>query len=187
MFGRGYLFAISEDELEEFLSTGSADARERWIGRLIEGWDARHLAEVDKAWPAIHRCLSAGPTGAPQDPSLRAALLGGIAVAASAARVASVVGREAVPRVAAALARIDEAQLRERFYDSLDQDTEAESEELEFLYTWQWFERVRDLYVSAAREGRAVLFTVRDTPHESSSPGARWSFGANAAALGRHN
>jgi hypothetical protein len=187
MYGRGYLFAITDDALEEFLGKRSADARERWIGGLLEAWDPAYAAEVDKAWPAIHRCLSTAAHGEPPEQALRTVLLGGIAVSASASRVASIVGREAVPKVAEALARILEPELRQRFYDSLDHDAEAESEELEFLYTWQWFERVRDLYRRAAGEGRAVLFTVREPADERATPGSRWSFGAAAAPCGREN
>ncbi len=30
----------------------------------------------------------------------------------------------------------------------------------DFLYTWEWFTNVRDLYSRAALEGRYVLFTA---------------------------
>ena len=57
---------------------------------------------------------------------------------------------------------------------------DGESDELDFLYTWQWFERARDVYARAARERLGVLFTVRDAALRAPGPGTGWSLSAGA-------
>jgi len=37
---------------------------------------------------------------------------------------------------------------------------DGEVDEVDFQYTWTWFENIRDLCRKAAGSGRAVIFTV---------------------------
>jgi len=57
---RGVHFAVTGDRFAEFLAAGSDEALMSLV-EVIEGnWDKDWLAESDKAWDAIHRCLTDG-------------------------------------------------------------------------------------------------------------------------------
>jgi hypothetical protein len=120
--------------------------------------------DTDKAWDAIHRCLTADQAPSPrlnrggaQGP-LEQCVLGGEQLIESPHYAVSLVTPEQVPEVAAALARIDRAELRRRFYRLDPKVTDYPISEREFEYTWSGFEGLPALFARAADEGRAVLF-----------------------------
>ena len=58
---RGVYFALTQDEEQRLLQCGDDDSVLSLIQEDIEArWDADHLLELDKAWDAIHRCLTDG-------------------------------------------------------------------------------------------------------------------------------
>jgi hypothetical protein len=68
---------------------------------------------------------------------------------------------EQVRDVASALEPLTNAWFRERYFSLLPQDDyNGKIGDEDFEYTWDWFEKVRDLYRKAAFSGRAVIFTV---------------------------
>jgi Domain of unknown function (DUF1877) len=57
---RGVLFAIDQYEVRAF-RRASSDKEVRSLVAVIERrWEERFLAQTDKAWDAIHRCLTDG-------------------------------------------------------------------------------------------------------------------------------
>lgn len=161
MPGRAYLFALDAAQAAALRACRSPEERERWVASLLAAWDRRHLAEVDKAWPALRRCFGLAAGAAP---ALRP-LLGGEPLDAAAGRQLVLVDAPAVAPVAAALEALDEASLREAFFGSLgERGLDDDSAELDFLYTWQWFQQVRALHRAAALAGRAVLIAAREDP-----------------------
>jgi hypothetical protein len=156
MPGRGYLLAISEAQAEALRACRTIPALERWVAALRGSRDRPRFAEVDKAWSAIHRCLAVDHA---REPRLAQAFP---ATPERETIPALLVPAEAVTRVSVALEAIDEAVLRARFFATLRGEPDDDSAELDFLYTWQWFQRVRELYRVASADGRAVLFTVGD-------------------------
>jgi hypothetical protein len=149
MTGRGYLFALDPDEVRLALAcTTAAD-----LGLLLEAFRADiRTAELDKAWLSIDRCLSGKPG------PLSVALLGGRPVLRAAELVASLTPAEAVAEVARALEEVDEDRFRTCFEATLTGEPDGESDELDLLYAWGWFQRLRSLYRAASAERRAVLF-----------------------------
>lgn len=178
MPARGYLFALGEAQLEALRGSEAAADRDRWVTRLLTAWDRPHVEEVDKAWPAIRRSLARG--GDADDPDLARALPA--APDGAAGPPALVVPPEIVPRVARALDGLGEEAFRERFFATLDGEPDDESAELDYLYTWQWFQRVRALYRRAAAEGRAVLFTAREERGAGPGGGQPWSFAGSGGS-----
>lgn len=58
---RGVHFAIDNKAYEKLLTAGSDDAVIEIVQEEIEEeWDEKWLRETDKAWDAIHRCLTDG-------------------------------------------------------------------------------------------------------------------------------
>ena len=57
---RGVLFAIDQEELGALRQATSDSKVQAVVAAIEERWDERFLAETDKAWDAIHRCLTDG-------------------------------------------------------------------------------------------------------------------------------
>jgi hypothetical protein len=120
------------------------------------------LCEVDKAWDAMHRCLSDGTLrlGRVDGGPLEQAVLGGGHHHEGGEYIVAHVLAGEVPAVAAALDAIDETWLRER-YDLIDPaDYQGVLDEEDFEYTWDYLQDVRQFYRRAAAAGRSVIFTV---------------------------
>jgi hypothetical protein len=67
---------------------------------------------------------------------------------------------EQVRDIASALATIDEAEFRRRYFQIDAKSYGFPLSDEDFGYTWDWFQGVRDLYERAAKDGRFVLFTA---------------------------
>ena len=129
-------------------------------------WDEEYLEETDKAWDAIHRCLSDGTTDFDGGAyPLNKCILGGKQLYHGDDYIVSFVTAEDVRVVATALTEVTQSWFRERF--SLLTETDFPQEYLQgehfeetFKYSWEYLEFVRKFYGRAAEAGRAVIFTV---------------------------
>jgi Domain of unknown function (DUF1877) len=158
---RGVLFAIDQEELAALRQATSDSKVQAVVAAIEERWDERFLAETDKAWDAIHRCLTDGTLawGNGSFP-LNRCILGGEDIYQGEDYIVTLTEAHEVPAVAAALQQVAEADMRQA-YDRLDPaDYGSEWSEEDFEYTWSWFQEVRDLWSRAAAAGRAVIFTV---------------------------
>ena len=63
-----------------------------------------------------------------------------------------------MPDVAAALAPIDEADLRRR-YASIPASYPWKNDD-DFAYVWSWFEQLKEFFARAAAANRSVLFSA---------------------------
>jgi Domain of unknown function (DUF1877) len=158
---RGVLFAIDQDEARALRQATSDDEVREVVDAIEERWDQRFLAETDKAWDAIHRCLTDGTLawGNGAFP-LNRCILGGEQLHRGEEYIVTLTEAREVPAVAAALQQVSKAFMRQA-YDRLDPaDYGPEWSDEDFEYTWGWFQEVRDLWSRAAAAGRAVIFTV---------------------------
>ncbi len=158
---RGIHFALTADESARLLAAGGNEAVRAVVEEIEERWDEEWLAETDKAWDALHRCLSNGTLYYDEgDYPLNRAVLGGKHLYDGDEYVVSYVPPKEVKDVAAALEPITEEAFRKR-YDAIDPDDyDGEHGPDDFDFTWKGFQRVRELYRKAARADRAVVFTV---------------------------
>ncbi|MET7401932.1 YfbM family protein [Dactylosporangium sp. NPDC005572] len=159
----GVHFAITAEQERSLLAAvddGDEDAVGEMLADIEEEWDDDALmVDTDKAWDAIHRCLTDGTLdGATGEYPLSHAVLGGrelhdelCAVYVTAAEVRD---------VAAALREVDGAWLRARFDAIDDPDYRGALDDGDFEYTWSNFEDVRRFYANASTAGRAVIFTA---------------------------
>jgi hypothetical protein len=115
--------------------------------------------DTDKAWDAMHRCLTDG-TLSPDagEYPLNHAVLGGRHLHGDCYVVH--VGASEVRDVAVALRGIDRAWLRARFDAIDDPGYVGAADDDDFEDTWSNFVDVRDFYGRAAAAGRAVIFTA---------------------------
>lgn len=159
----GVHFAVTPEQ-ERLLLTADSDDDGELVGELLEdieeAWGFPSLkVDTDKAWDAIHRCLTDGsldPDGG--EYPLSHAVLGGrhlhedyYVVYVSAAEVRD---------VARALRGVDRTWLRRRFDAIDDPHYRGTRDDLGFEYTWNNFVDVRAFYDRAAEAGRAVIFTA---------------------------
>ncbi|MER5458959.1 DUF1877 family protein [Micromonospora sp. NPDC002389] len=158
----GVHFAVAADT-ERALLVAADQGDSGGVGEILESieesWtDGELTADTDKAWDAVHRCLTDGTL----DPDagtypLSHTVLGGrhlhdqyYVVYVSAAEV-----RE----VADALREVQPAWLRRRFDAVDDPSYLGAQDDADFAYTWDGFTEIRALYERAAA-GRAVVFTA---------------------------
>jgi hypothetical protein len=138
------------------------------VGELLQPWlegleELPGHVQMDKAWEPIHRCLTGDRsldlmfTYGPMP--LKLAVLGGRQIFRHGYRTASLVDPGKVPRVARALAKIDRAWMRERFFGLPDRQFHAVDEET-FEWVWGHFELLPPFFARGAAAGNAVVCTI---------------------------
>jgi Domain of unknown function (DUF1877) len=159
---RGVHFALSDEQAARLLEAAKGDDDDvmEVIEAIEEAWQKPFLAESDKAWEAIHRCLTGGTLlyEGGEYPLNHVICGGEQLLSGEADYTASFVTAVQARDVAAALAPLTKTWLRER-YDRLD-PAEYEGSDDDFEDTWENFEAVRALFRRATEASRAVLFTV---------------------------
>lgn len=162
---RGVLFAITSADAKRLLSAYQSEDGDKEVMAVIEDieeqWDENWLHETDKAWDAIHRCLTDGQlkydTG---EYPLNCCILGGTLLYDGDDYIISLKSSEQVSSISDALKNIDEVMLQQR-YAKIDAKTyDGEIGEEDFEYTFDWFRELPEFYVKAAKNGRSVVFTV---------------------------
>lgn len=162
MAARGVHVALTADQAASLLEAPDDDALMMALEDIESDGDRDWLAESDKAWDAIHRCLTDGSLQYEGgQPPLSLVICGGRLLGMDEDYTIAFVAPEQVRQIAAALAPIDEAWLRQRYFSLLKADDyDGEIGEQDFGYTWSWFRDVAALFAKAAADGRAVVFTV---------------------------
>jgi hypothetical protein len=157
-------FALDAGEVAA-LRTAGEDWRVEYVGEAFEDrlWsaDPSRAQETDKAWDAIHRCLTDGTLSWDGDEyPLDHAILGGESLYDGDDYILSLKSPDEVREVAAALRGVTRAKLRAG-YDRIDPDDyDMPLSDDDFEYTWEWFQGVVEFYQRAAAAGHWVLFTV---------------------------
>jgi len=162
MSARGVHFALTPTQAKQLLAAKSDRKLMGLIDAIEETWEQPFVVETDKAWDAMHRCLTDGSLlYVSGEYPLNHCICGGRQLIRGRDYTVSFVSRPQVKDVAAALAKVTKAWLRKR-YDKIDPDDydEVEMGDEDFRYTWDNFLAVRRFYKKAAEVGRAVIFTV---------------------------
>ena len=162
MSARGVHFAVTKAQAKALLAAKSDRALMRLIEQIEEAWEQPFVVESDKAWDAIHRCLTDGTLlYVSGEYPLNHCICGGRQLYRGRDYTGSFVSARQVKDVAEALNKITKAWMR-RKYALLDPEdyNEMEMGEEDFSYTWENFLDIRRFYRKAAEAGRAVIFTV---------------------------
>ncbi len=156
-------FALTGDQEAALIATRNDAEVRSFVDEVEMGdWEGDPLdCETDKAWDAMHRCLSDGTLGSGRRLSpLDMTVLGGGHHYEGDDYVVAHVRSGDVAHVAEALEAVERDWMRRR-YDQIDPvDYQGVLSDEDFDYTWYWFTRVRDFYRKAAAAHRAVIFTV---------------------------
>jgi hypothetical protein len=157
---RGVHFALTPEE-EARLVDGPHDDDELMeaIAEIENRWDREWLMETDKAWDAIHRCLTDGSLQYGRTP-FHKCILGSDNLYEGDDYLVNYLEPDEVKEVAEAIKGIDKEWMR-RKYDAIDPDDyDGELSDEDFEYTWSNFLDVQAFYQKAAKHDRAVVFTV---------------------------
>jgi len=161
---RGVLFALSAAQKEHLLSFDTDEKRLEYVQEEIEEpWDEAHLLQTDKAWDAIHRCLTDGTitVGRCSSP-LGKLILGGTQLYSDPQRyIINLTECGELPEISAALKAFTKEFFKAR-YDQLG-STDYPQEfipEQDWEYTWDWFSGIPEFVDRAVQEGRSIIFTV---------------------------
>jgi hypothetical protein len=116
---------------------------------------------TDKAWDAIHRCLTDGRLATDNGTSpLNGAVLGGRQLHHGDDYIVSYLTTAQVRDVAAALAEVDEAWLRRQYWAIDPEDFGPEHGEIDLEYTLGVFTDMTAYFTRAAAARRASVFVV---------------------------
>jgi Domain of unknown function (DUF1877) len=164
MPARGVHFALTENDVRQLLSQKSNEDRLEYVQLEIEEtfFESREadLVETDKAWDAIHRCLTDGTLGGTSGQPLELVVLGGRALYSGGDYIMVLKTPEEVRTVAPLLGAITQKTLR-LAYDLIDpKDYGVELDHEDFAYTWENFDELREFWDRAAKQGRSILFTA---------------------------
>jgi hypothetical protein len=162
MSARGVHFAVTPAQARALVAAKSDRELMTLIEQIEEAWERPFVVESDKAWDAIHRCLTDGSLlYVSGEYPLNLCICGGRQLHRGRGYTVSFVSARQVKDVADALNKVTKAWMRRRYFliDPEEYD-EAEVGEEDFSYTWENFLEVRRFYRRAAEAGRAVIFTV---------------------------
>lgn len=161
MTSLGVLFALTAEQDERILEAVDDTEVLELVEEIEERWDQPWLVELDKAWDALHRCLSDGALSSEGgEYPLAAAILGGEWRYDGDDYIVCYVSADEVRDVAEALGVVDDHWLRER-YARLDfPDYQGVKSEDDLDYTAASLADLQDFYRRAAAAGRSVVFTV---------------------------
>jgi hypothetical protein len=160
---RGVHFAITDTDLKALRGAESDDALIEIVQEVIEDrWEkeAGFVCETDKAWDAIHRCLTDGQlTFESGTEPLRLCILGGEQLYSGDDYIISLVTHEKLRALVDALAQITPESMALR-YSKLPDDYDTEKSQEDCQYTWDWFSELPAFFDRAEKSGRHVIFTV---------------------------
>jgi hypothetical protein len=162
MSARGVHFAVTAAQEMALLAAKSDRKLMELVEHIEETWEKPFVCETDKAWDAIHRCLTDGTLlYVSGDYPLNHCICGGQQLYRGRDYTVSYVSASQVKDVGKALPKITKAWMRQR-YDKLDPEEydEVEMGDEDFAYTWENFLDLRRFYKKAAEKGRAVIFTA---------------------------
>lgn len=161
----GVLFALDEIAVGKLKSFRSDEDRLNYLQEEIEEifFDKYpdYVAELDKAWDALHRSLTDGNLEYTNGNfPLNHVVLGGEIIYTSGDYIMTLKTPEQVEKIADEITKVDISELRNR-YNKIDTDSYGfPLTDDDFEYTWTWFEGSKEFWQLAATEKRYVLFTV---------------------------
>jgi len=165
MSSRGVHFAITQHETERLLAKRRVRKRVEIITEEIEERmemeeHRQWCCETDKAWDAIHRCLTDGSlTFSPHPSGLHAIILGDEVLCHLDWYIITLVRRDRVRELLTPLMAVTKENMRVA-YEAIDAGEYPDKSAEDFEYTWEWFNHLRAFWQRAAEAERDVIFTV---------------------------
>jgi rhodanese-related sulfurtransferase len=158
---RGVLFALTEEQAAAVQSAEEDAALMAIIEAVEQDWDSDHLAECDKSWDALHRAITDGSLEWESgDYPLNQVILGSPSLHKGPSYIVCFKNAQCVRDIAGALQEIDQSLVKEMYLSKVPHDYAPEYGDDDCAYTCEYYGGIREFYLQAAKEGRAVIFTV---------------------------
>jgi hypothetical protein len=155
----GVHFAIGVEQAKQLLDAADDDELIAIVEEIEAVWESAF--ETDKAWDALHRCLSDGSLNATSgQPPLSQVFFGGRVLNEEPDYFVVLTTPEQVKEIAEALAKVTKPWLRSRYFELPFPDYQGEKSEDDWEYTFAQFEGLPEFFARAANDGRHVIFTV---------------------------
>lgn len=158
----GMHFAISYDQAMKLLKCGSDEALAEMVGEEIEEVATEDNSfGTDKAWDAIHRCLSNGTLDVRQGARpLNMAIFGGNILNKGQDYFVVLLTPTEVKQVADALGQVTEDWMKKKYFDQKFPDYAGEKSQEDWEYTWGSFDGLPQFFTNAATRKQHVIFSV---------------------------
>jgi hypothetical protein len=161
----GVLLSIDDEVVDKLRSF---DDDEELVEYLFEELEETYfekypewVAELDKSWDALHRCLTDGILNLDNGTyPLNHVILGGEQIYEDEDYIMSLKTPQQVKDVADALKNISKEHLKSAYFKMEAQSYGSPMSNEDFEYTWHWFTRSIDFWNRAAEQNRYVLFTA---------------------------
>ena len=165
---RGVYFALTEDDVKKLVGADSDVTVKKVVQEDIEErWDEDWLQQTDKAWDAMHRCLTDGTLVCKGKSIMEKCVLGGKQLHRGNEYIVSFLTPGEVKHVSEAMNSIGEEWFREKYFGLKKKflwfdltEYDGPLNEDDFGYTWSYFKETKAFFRKACRAGRAVIFTV---------------------------
>jgi len=158
---RGVHFAITDEDAANLLNGQSNDIVMGVVEAIEEPWNEEWLYQTDKAWEAIHRCLTDGGLGFENgEYPWKLCILGGRQLYSGDDYIVSLKTPKEVSDFASSLCGAPRERLRERYFAISDPEYRAQMSEEDFEYTWDWFNGLPEFFGRSSAARRHVIFTV---------------------------
>jgi predicted N-acyltransferase len=155
----GVHFAISSDQAEALKSVDDDDSLMALVEGIENDWE--NAFETDKGWDALHRCLSDGTLdGEGGEPPLNQVFFGGEMLNQDDDYFVVLTTPKQVQAIAKALAKVDAAWLKKRYWSLDFPDYDAEKSEDDLQYAIDQFAGLPEFFAKAAKAKQYVVFTV---------------------------
>jgi hypothetical protein len=161
----GVLFSLDKVTVDKLKSFPSDEERLDYLQMEIEEeYFNKHpdkLAELDKAWDAIHRTLTDGKLEWTNgDYPLNHIILGGEILYFQQDYIMTLKTPEQVKDIFKSFDLVTKESFRDRYF-KIDKDLYgSNTTEDDFDYTWTWFSQSREFWKQATEDNRYVLFTA---------------------------
>lgn len=177
MLSQGKFHAVTSDDLRELRRTKDGPLRRQLITEWDERWPEEWRCSTDKAWRFIYVALAfqPGPGGGGSDIGygLGADLFFGRSLHRPNFYVIGHVPADWLPQMVGALGAIGEQEYRELFFAPEPQGLFRDicfkqnhgidpTEDRWRVYSWGWFQTIRELYARALAGGRSLVFSAEN-------------------------
>jgi hypothetical protein len=158
---RGVYFALADPDADRLLRAGGDKEVVEIVREDIETrWDTEWLQEVDKAWDAIHRCLTDGTLRCKGRSVLEKCVLGGRQLHAGGDYIVSFLTPDEVRAVSEVVQGLTKDWFLRRYSGLGASGYDGPIGPTDFEYTWEYFDQLRQFFARSSAAGKAVIFTV---------------------------
>ena len=165
---RGVHFSLKDEDVERLMEAANDHEVLDIVQEDIEErWDKENLAESDKAWDAIHRCLTDGTLKCKNKDIKEKMVLGGKQLYKGNDYIISFKDIDEVKEVEKAIQGIEKEWFSSKFYGLKKKflwfswsEYSGPLDEDDFEYTWSYFLDLKAFFKKASENNQAVIFTV---------------------------